>query len=43
MCGCGGGMPFISTKKKIEILERQRENLKEKLEDIEESLRELKE
>ncbi len=43
MCGCGGGFSFMSRKKKIESLERYRDCLKEKLDDVEESIKELNE
>lgn len=43
MCGCTGGMPIISKKKKAEFLNRYRECLQDKLSDVEESIKEMAE
>ena len=42
MCGCGcGERRFLSRKEKIEMLEEYRESLKNELEGVEETLKEL--
>jgi hypothetical protein len=42
-CGCGMySSPFLSKKKKIEILKKHQAHLKEKIQDIEDYIEELK-